>query len=148
MNNDQLEWLAAREVPGCCDAMSDINAFVAEVVEKLRKAHSLYEIECCYRSAYSHLERAWRPKIGYGRKVPGQQEIMQAYRTAYDAKIRERRREYQREYMRRWRAANPEKAKAQNRKAARAYREARQFEKDIDEYYARLDSLTPTFASS
>lgn len=100
MNNIQLESSAATEVPGWCDAMSDINAFVAEVVEKLGKAHSLYEIECCYRSAYSDLERVGRPKLGYKREMPGEQQVRQAHRRAYDAKVREGRREYQRHYMR------------------------------------------------
>jgi len=148
MNNGPLESLAAREVTARTDRIWDINAFVERVVQKLGEARSLRELEHCYRSAYSDLARVWRPKIGYGREMPGEQEIRQAFRTAYKAKIRERRREYQREYMRRWRAANPEKAKAQNRKAARAYREAIQFQKDIDDYYAQLNSLTPTFASS
>jgi hypothetical protein len=148
MNNNQFESFAARQVPACSDRISDVNAFVAQLVEKFREAHSLNEIVRCYHSAYSDLERVWRPKIGYGREMPGQQEIRQAFRTAYNGEIRERRREYQREYMRRWRAANAEKAKAQNRKAARAYREAIQMEKDIDDYYAQLDSATPTFASS
>jgi hypothetical protein len=148
MNNGQLESSAATEVSGCSDPISNVQAFVAQVVEKLGKAPSLRELERCYRAAYSDLERVWRPKIGYGREMPGQQEIRQAFRTAYKAKLRERRREYQREYMRHWRAANPEKARAQNRKAARAYREAIQIQNAVDDYYAQLNSLTPTAASS
>src|SRR4030095_8499773 len=148
MNNDQLESSAATEVSACSDPISNVQAFVAQVVEKFREAHSLSEIVRCYRSAYSDLQREWRPKIGYGCEIPGGQEIRQAFRTAYREKIRERRRNYQREYMRRWRAANPEKTKAQNRKASRAYGEAVQLERDIDDYYAQLDSLAPTSASS
>ena len=125
-----------------------INAFVAQVVENMNEANSVFEIVRRYRSAYSELERVWRPKIGYGREMPGEQEIRQAFRTAYREKIRERRRNYQREYMRRWRAANPEKAEAQNRKAARAYREFIQILKAMDDYYEQLDSLTSTSASS
>jgi hypothetical protein len=148
MNDGHLGSLAAKELPVASNRISDINAFVAQLVEKFREANSLSEIERCYRSAYSDLEREWRPKIGYGREMPGEQEIRQAFRTAYRAKIRERRRDYQREYMRRWRAANPEKAKAQNRKAARVYREEIELRKAVDDYYAHPDSLTPTSANS
>jgi hypothetical protein len=148
MSNDQLESSAATEISVCSDPISNVQAFVAQVVEKFREAHSLNEIVDCYRSAYSDLQRQWRPKIGYGREMPGEQEIRHAFRTTYQEKIRERRRNYQREYMRRWRAANPEKAKAQNRKAACVYREEIELRKAVDDYYAQLDSLTPTTPSS
>src|SRR5262249_42289119 len=145
MNNGQLESLAVREVPGCTDRISETSALVAHVAQKLGEAHSLDELRRCFISAYSDLERVWRPVIGYRREMPGEQEIRQAFRTAYEAIIRERRREYQRHYMRRWRAANPQKAKAQNRKAARTYRE---FLKLQEDYYASLNSVTPSSPSS
>jgi len=81
MNNDQLESSAATEVSACSDPISNVQAFVAQVVEKFREAHSLSEIVRCYRSAYSDLQREWRPKIGYGCEIPGGQEIRQAFRT-------------------------------------------------------------------
>jgi hypothetical protein len=67
--------------------------------------------------------------------MPGEEKIRQAFRTAHKAIIRERRREYQRRYMRRWRAANPEKAKAQNRKAARTHREFVKLQEAAEGHY-------------
>jgi hypothetical protein len=148
MNNGQPASLGAREDTARIHRISDINAFVAQVIQKLGEARSLYELGYCYRSAYSDLERVWRPQIGYRREMPGEREIRQAFRTAYKAKIRERRREYQRNYMRRWRAANPEKARAQNRKAARTYREFLKMQEAVDEYYASLKSVSLPSASS
>ena len=127
MNNGQLESLAA----------SDINAFVAQAVQKFRDARSLGELKYLYMSAIRDVWRILGPRIGPSER-PEERQVREAFRVAYDAIFRERRREYQRNYMRRWRAANPEKAKAQNRKAARTYREFTKVLEAGDNYYANL----------
>jgi hypothetical protein len=97
---------------------------IPQLIQKFSEARSLGSLKYAYQSAMAEVGRILGARIGPSER-PEERELREAFRAAYHTIVREGRRKYQRDYMRRWRAANPEKAKVQNRRDAQVYRAIR-----------------------